>query len=346
MLNFKKVAVAAVVAMSAVSAMASNFRAGDQVYVPAAGYLSGNSGTFISDVFISNLSADSVDVSVIFSQGPAGAQQEFRNLLTLAPNERREIVNFVGTPVAQGGLGLAASANPFGQLIFNACKQGADCINTQDEFGYSINFRDISVESRIYSIPAGTTPAQNPPTTGQLFSGIPWYNFVSSNAANVGLHQVMITGIRNNGTNGQAGTYRANIGMTNASQFSATDIVVSLFDGKTGNKLGEYTERLQPLGHVQRNIAAMFGSFTGAAATNAYAIVEQRNSTATSNAPANCLPEGCPAFFAYGSILDNVSGDATTLEPQYMKPLSKEALAQIYPQTAGKSPLRRSVRRF
>lgn len=343
MLNFKKVAVAAVVAMSAFSAMASNFRAADQVYVPAAGFLVGGSGTFISDMFISNLSADSVDVSVILSQTPQGQTQEFRNLITLSPGERREIVNFFNTPVANGGLGLASG---FGQVVFNACKQGADCINTQDANGYSVNFRDISVESRIYSIPPGTTLAQNPPTTGQLFSGIPWYNFVSSNAANVGLHQVMITGIRNTGTNGQAGTYRANLGLVNASQFSNTDIVASLFDGRTGNKLGEYTERLGPLGHAQRNVSAMFGSFTGASATNAYVLVEQKNSTPTANAPTGCLTDGCPAFFAYGSILDNVSGDATTLEPQYLKPISAEALAVIYPQTAGKSPIRRSVRRF
>jgi hypothetical protein len=343
MLNFKKVAVAAVVTLSAMSAMASNFRAADQVYVPAAGFLAGSSGTFLSDVFISNLSDDAVSVSVIFAQGPTGSLQEFRDLIKLAPRERREITNFVGTSVAQGGLGLT-SGNPFGQLIFNGCKDGADCINSQDDTGFSVNFRNISVESRIYSIPPNTTLAQNPPTTGQLFSGLPWYNFASSNAANVGLNQVFITGIRNNGTNGTAGTYRANIGMVNASQFSNTKVVVSLHDGKTGNKLGEYTESLGPLGHAQRNISAMFPGFTGPTATNAYVIVEQKDSTAAANAPSGCLPEGCPAFFAYGSILDNVSGDATTLEAQYLKPISAEALALIYPPSAGKSPLRRSAR--
>ncbi len=344
MLNFKKVAVAAVVTLSAMSAMASNFRAADQVYVPAAGFLAGSSGTFLSDVFISNLSTDSVSVSVIFSQGPTGSITEFRDLITLAPNERKEIVNFITAPVSSGGLGLSSTNNSFGQLIFNACKQGTDCINSQDGNGFSVNFRNISVESRIYSIPAGTTLAQNPPTTGQLFSGLPWYNFASSNAANVGLHQVFITGIRNNGTNGTPGTYRSNIGMVNASQFSNTQIVVSLFDGRTSNKLGEYTENLGPLGHAQRNISTMFPSFSGSTATNAYVIVEQRNSTAAPNAPTSCLSEGCPAFFAYGSILDNISGDATTLEAQYLKPLSSDALAAIYPPSAGKSPLRRSAK--
>lgn len=341
MQNLKKVAVAAVIALSSVSAMASNFRAADQVYVPAAGYLAGQSGTFISDIFISNLSSDPVTVSVIYASGTNGLQQDFSNLINLAAGERREIVNFFNTPVAQGGLGLA---NGFGQLIFNACKTGASCTDNQDEYGFDPDYRDISVESRIYSIPPGTSLAQNPPTTGQLFSGLPWYNFASSGAANVGLNQVMITGLRNNGGSGQAGTYRANIGLVNASQYSTTQIVVRLYDGKTSNQLGEYTETLSPLGHVQRNVSQMFPSFAGATATNAYVIVEQRNNAAAANAPSSCLPEGCPAFFAYGSILDNVSGDATTLEPQFLKPLSAAALAQIYPSTAGKPGLRRSAR--
>lgn len=343
MQNLKKVAVAAVIALSSVSAMASNFRAADQVYVPAAGYLQGSSGTFISDVFISNLSSDAVDVSVVFSQTQNGTQQDFNKLLRLAAGERREIVNFVNTPVAQGGLGLGPTGNPFGQLIFSACKADADCTTTQDDTGFSPNYRDISVESRIYSIPPGTTLAQNPATTGQLFSGFPWYNFASSDAANVGLNQVQITGLRNTGGAGTAGTYRSNIGLVNASQYSTTQMVVQLFDGKTGAQLGEYTETLAPLGHVQRNVSAMFPSFSGPTATNAYVIVSQRNTTAVNGAPSTCTT-GCPAFFAYGSVLDNVSGDATTLEPQFLKPISAAALQVIYPSASGKPGIRRSSR--
>ena len=70
----KKLGVVAALALCAVSASASNFRGGDQIYVPAIGHLGGISGTFISDVFISNLSTDSVDVSVIFAEGPGGTQ--------------------------------------------------------------------------------------------------------------------------------------------------------------------------------------------------------------------------------------------------------------------------------
>ena len=39
----------------------------------------------------------------------------------------------------------------FGQLIFNACKAGADC-TPDPTTGLNANFRNISVESRIYSV--------------------------------------------------------------------------------------------------------------------------------------------------------------------------------------------------
>ena len=337
MFNLKKFGVAAASLLVAGSALASNFRAADQVYVTAAGHLSGASGTFISDMFLSNLSDDTVTVTMIFSSGASGSIQQNFPAITLAPRERRDVVDFFPT-----ALGLASG---FGQVIFNGCKQGTDCgPATQDANGVSPNFRNISVESRIYSIPPGTTLSQNPPTTGQLFSGYPWYNFVSSDQVPTGLDKVFITGIRNNGAAGTAGTYRANIGLVNASQFSTTTLVVKLFD-KNGAQVGNsFSQTLGPLGHVQPGLASMFSTFTGATAVGGWVTVEQTNSTPTSDAPSSCLPNGCPAFFAYGSVLDNASGDATTLEPQYLKPLSDAAITAIYGQSAGKNNQKRAVR--
>src|SRR4051812_44430252 len=91
LMSMKKIGLAAGVMLFAVSAMASNFRAADQVYVPAAGKI----GTFASDVYVSNPNAFPVTVSVTYSQGPAGAQSNFPNLFTLAANERREFVDFI-----------------------------------------------------------------------------------------------------------------------------------------------------------------------------------------------------------------------------------------------------------
>ena len=320
-------AVAAAILFVAVGAFASNFRVADQVYVPAAGHIVGGNALFISDVFISNLTSDPVDVSVIFSAGAAGgAPQTFNKIVTLAANERQEIPDFVGTK-----LNLTSA---LGQLVFNACKTGGNCDVTTcpngQTTGECADFRNISVESRIYSVASNSANPTTAPSTGQLFSGIPWYNFVSSDAASVGLDKVFLTGLRN------TGQYRTNIGLVNASQFSTTTLVVKLFDGKTNTPIGTpFQQTLGPLGQAQPNIASMFSGFSGATATNAYVTVEQSNTIPTADASANGCPNGCPAFFAYGSSLDNNSGDATTLESQYMKSLwdigaNHGAIACIY----------------
>src|ERR1019366_8738278 len=97
MLKVKQLGVAAAIALFAGAAMASNFRAADQVYVPAAGHASSASATFISDIFISNLTPDSIDVSVIYSTGLTPTPTPFPVVLTLLPNERRELVDFMST---------------------------------------------------------------------------------------------------------------------------------------------------------------------------------------------------------------------------------------------------------
>src|SRR5712691_8070281 len=148
MLKVKNVVAVAILFVAA-GAMASNFRAADQVYVPVAGHVAGASQVFISDVFISNLSNDSVSVSLIFSTGGAGTQTVFRDKIALAAKERREILDFFPTV-----LGLSSG---IGQVIFNGCKQGGNCdVSTCPNgatTGVCPDFRNISVESRIYAIP-------------------------------------------------------------------------------------------------------------------------------------------------------------------------------------------------
>jgi hypothetical protein len=338
MFKLKTLALAALV-LCAFPGKASNFRAADQVYVPAAGKVAGATGTFISDVFVANVTTDTVTVSVIYSSGAGGNVQYFNNLFDLAPGERKEFIDFFVS-----ALGLESG---FGQLVFSGCKKNEDCINTQDADGFSPHFRNIAVQTRIFSIPSGTTLPEKPPTSGQLFSGIPWYNFVSSEMSGLGLDKAFIMGLRNTGGPGQAGTYRGNVGIANASQFSSTDIVITLRNGTTGAQLGQTVKHLSPLGHMQFGIGSEFPAYTGATATNAYIEVEQRNSVATADAPSSCLPRGCPAFFVYGSVLDNLSGDATTLEPMYLKALSDQAIEVIYPLTgtSGPTTIRRAVGR-
>jgi hypothetical protein len=321
MFKVKQLAVTAAITLFAGAAMASNFRAADQVYVPAAGHISSSSATFVSDVFISNLSDDSVDVSVILATGTTGTQTPFPRVLTLGPRERRELRDFIKTT-------LNVQNPTLGQLIFNACKANADC-TPDPTTGLNANYRNISVESRIYSVntPNADANALNTqPTTGQLFSGIPWYNFVSESASGAGLDKVFVTGIRN------TDQYRTNIGFVNASQFSTTTITGTLFSS-TGTQLAQSSFTLQPLGSAQTGVgtAGLFPTFTkSATATGAYAIFQQSGTTPTADAQANGCPTGCPAFFAFGSSLDNQTNDPTTLEPQYLIPLTNNAITCIY----------------
>ena len=321
MFKVKQLGVAAAITMFAGAAMASNFRAADQVYVPAAGHISSSSATFVSDVFISNLSDDSVDVSVILATGTTGTQTPFPHVITLAPRERRELRDFVKTT-------LNVQNPTLGQLIFNACKANADC-TPDPTTGLNANYRNISVESRIYSVNTPNADANTlntQPTTGQLFSGIPWYNFVSESASGAGLDKVFVTGIRN------TDQYRTNIGFVNASQFSTTTITGTLFSS-TGTQLSQSSFTLQPLGSAQGAVgsATIFPAFTKAAtSTGAYAIFQQSGTAPTADAAANGCPTGCPAFFAFGSSLDNQTNDPTTLEPQYLIPLTNNAITCIY----------------
>lgn len=342
MFKIKHLGVTAALILVAAGAMASNFRAADQIYVPVAGHLPSASATFISDLWISNVSSDAVSVSVIYTPfGATPTPQYFDNVITLQPNERKEYIDFFPTALAQ--------SSAFGSLIFNACKQGADCINTQDANGNSPNFRPITVFSRIYSIPAGQTNPAGQPTLGQDMPGIPWYNFVSSRQASAGLGEVFIAGMRNNGNPGDAGTYRGNIGLMNASQFSTTTLVVKLYSGSSpATPIATANVTLGPLGFVQQNVGQMFPAFApGPTSTNAFVTVSQTNNVPTNDAPTTCLPDGCPGFLAYASVLDNVTNDATTLEAVYEKSLSdiSGALDAIYGSAgAGKSNIRRSVK--
>jgi hypothetical protein len=337
----RKLGVAAALILVASGAFASNFRAADQVYVPVAGHAGGSSGVFITDAFLANLTSDSVDVAVIYiprgdnSGGTTPTNlEELRGRITLAPFERKEFLDiFVNT------LGKTAESNPFGMLVFNGCKAGTSCgPDTQNpDTGVSPNFRSISVETRIYQ---ATTPEKG--TTGQLFSGIPWYSFVSTLQSSVQLDKVFITGLTQTGNAGQLGTFRSNVGVVNASEYSRTDIRFRLYQGSLSdaNLKAQTTRTLGPLGNQLYGFTELFPSFIG---SNYFVTVEQVAVTAMPGAPSSCV-QGCPAFLAYGSVLDNISGDATTLESQYLIEMDADALEILYPPNAGKSILRRLVR--
>ena len=85
----KKLLIATALTMCAAGAYASNFRGADQVYIPTAGRIvqtTGAANTFISDVQLANLTADTVVISVIYQpinadtdpNNPSSIGQEFK----------------------------------------------------------------------------------------------------------------------------------------------------------------------------------------------------------------------------------------------------------------------------
>jgi hypothetical protein len=72
--------------------------------------------------------------------------------------------------------------------------------------------------------------------------------------------------------------------------------------------------------------------------------IEQISATPAAGAPETCGANGCPGFFAYGSALDNQTGDPTALEAQYFVQPSAEVLLALYPNSAGKATYRRAAR--
>lgn len=335
----KKFLIATALTMCAAGAYASNFRAADQVYIPTAGRIvQATNNTFISDVQLANLSSDTVVISVIYQpinvdtdpNNPATIGQEFKDIITLAPFERKEYKDFF-----QSALNLQSG---FGLLILNGCKQGVSCAG--DDEGNVANYRSISAESRIYSFKTLQGAASG--TKGQLFSGIPWYNFVSMLQASAGLDQVFVTGITHTANSGTG--FRSNMGLVNASQYSSTDIRLTLYRGRVRveDKVAETVVHLTPLKNIQTNIPGLFP--TAPFNDNYFVVAQQISSTPNpSGVPSTC-DNGCPAFLTYGSVLDNITDDATTLESQYLKELSSAAILVIYPTGAGKQAWRRAVR--
>jgi hypothetical protein len=323
MLNLKRSVVLAAILLTAMSVSASNFRAGDVVYLPSAGHVASGSGAYVTDIYITNLTTSSVDVSVAF--GASGGVDnsaipgQTRSIGTsLAAGERRMIADVTNTifPDKAGSLGF---------LIFFACKTGGSCTNCDTT---PADCSLISVESRIYFLPGSGASAG---TTGQLFPGYPWYSYVSMNDASLGLDKVFIVGLRQEGTRGVSG-YRSNLGILNASQDYSTVITVEVYNG-TGTLVNSKDYNLPPLGHMQFAITDPAPTFATSNSAG-WARVYQKSATLVAGGCSACAP----GFFAFGSVGDNVTGDPTTMESQYYQQLD---IACVYGSKANRRPVRK-----
>lgn len=334
MTNFRRIALVALFLFVAVGASASNFRAADLVYLPAVAKAPGGGGAlFKTDVWIRNVSDVTVDVDVAFARTGGSDQRaalQAANLkrVTLAAGEQREINDILGSL-----FGLSGVPGDVGHLLFFACRAGGNCNDCEAN---SADCKLITVQGRIYTEASGATcpNAVSSCTFGQLFSGQPWYNFVSSDASGIGLDNVFISGIKQTGAPGQAGTYRANVGVANATTDFTLVIRLRLFNANGTQNGSAFTITLEPLGHRQRNVSEIFPGFTG----TGFVVADIQSSTRVTTPPTGETSPPIPGFFAYGSVLDNGSNDPTTQEAMYTKELP---YALVY----NKNNLRRPARK-
>lgn len=330
-MHLKRAALCLTLLVSAATVTANNFRAADTVYLPTAGRVS----NFNTDIYISNPNNERVAVSVAFAPSETADNSavisQAVTLAVLQPGERREILdpmrNIFARP--EGGLG---------QMIFFGCREGAPSCDCASNPG---DCRNITVESRIYATQTAPNCAGGAATctSGQLFAGLPWYSYAARNSP-TGFDRVFIAGIRNFGSrNAPASGYRANVGLVNASQFSSTRLTVTLFDA-SNSQIGSTGVDLGPLGHTQRTLTSLFPAATNLQNAG-YLIVEQTTVTPTAAAAGAGCTDGCPSYFAYGSVLDNVTDDPTTLEGQFFSGLTDTQLGCIFSAKPPTRPVRR-----
>lgn len=293
----------------AMSARGQNFRAADQVYLPAAGHVAGQDATFLTDIWIKNTTTDSVSVSILFiPDNSAPNVMRFSNVVTLRPGENHKEVDVVGALLHVSGAGM---------LVSNGCLAGADC-TPDPTTGENVNYRNVSVESRTY------TSTKCGGTVGQDMPGISW-RFTASQLI-PGMDTLLIVGLRDR-ILGDAG-WRTNIGVANASEYATINLILALIDGLSGAELGVTYVSLKPLESRQQSVAVLFPNIpqlgsrlnrtaAGVPILSPYVRITQSGSIPTADAAAHGCAGGCPAFIAYGSLIDNASGDATTLEAQF-----------------------------
>lgn len=290
---------------------AQSFRIADQVRLLSATHIVSPWSTWVSDVQIANETDDYVSVGIIYGShnGPPVPVSK-RDVLKLAPRQRCEFIDFLGAATSADSrcnvIGAPLATSAFGQVVFNGCIDGADCRPSAPNAMQS--YRNISVTSRIYSYT--TAAGSTAQTVGQNFDAVPWWAYGDAR------NPLTITGIR------ASAAYHTNVGLVNNSDAQPVTLTLTLYDGASHSQRDQVQVQLAPFESRQQGVTELFpllGAWSrlnrGRAATNAYIVV-----TSTSD----------DGFFAYGSLIDSRSGDATTLEATFGRALSEGQIDVLF----------------
>lgn len=338
-------ALAAVLLLTAAFPAWADFNASDLILVPVVVHGEGvDSSVWRSDLFITNVEAD-VNVDVMLVYAPSGLRDNSylfyssnprqywlggreeegfgfvdETLADILPNETVVLEDLVGEYFSDS-LGTGGA----GALIVFAYEAG-----TLDAETGRVQ-RNIVVNSRTYNETTVWSPdpdnegeyLEEAATYGQNMPGVAWYNLADAGAVSEETgdfsYEILLGGAENE-------DYRFNVGVFNSSDIQ-TSLLVRIkpyqadgqpyLDEDTGNELSVVTT-LPPLCHLQYN-AVLALSFSLEDVENIRIEVGIAGFTTTSVNPV-------PMLKSYGSLVDNVSNDPTTILPTFEAPYNVECM--------------------
>ncbi len=314
---------------------AASWQAAELIYVPAVAHTEGAAGSeWRTDLFITNMDDVNMDVAMVYLPsglvdngfrfsdrstwlGPREDQGfGFVNeaLADIPPNGTVVLRDVVGEYwVEQAGLG------GLGAMVIFAYEAG-----TLEDDGTKVDALAIA-NARIFNdttvwVPEGHGFVEEPATYGQGMPGVAWYNLADPAAVTEDVdysYMVLVAGEENP-------RYRFNVGVLNASDPQTTiTIALQPFQANGEPYLNEdenpivSLQVVPPLAHLQ-----FFRVFNTWGLEN----IEPSMVKVSFVAWASNNPDPVPAFATYGSLVDDVSGDPTTVMGSFGMPYDVECV--------------------
>lgn len=333
----------ACVLMASAGLVHAEFRVSDLVYVPVVAHSVGaNDSVWRSDVKITNMEAeDNIDVALVLL--PSGLHS---NASTLYDR------TFTAGGREADGFGILdeelADIPPGASIVLEdviekywPAQTGLNGQGALVVFSYlsgslqpdgSRDYRNMLVSSRTYNVATIYTPdpdneggfLESTGTYGQTIPGVPFYDLADGGFKDDtrDFSFVWLDGARENDA------FRYNLGVVNTSDPQTTLVLkIQPFDADGQPFFGDSelplaaTIQVPPLAHLQyfQILSSMFGFSDLDQATLKISILSW---TSTGVDPH-------PTFTTYGSLVDNVTNDATTFTPTFAQPYDIDCMWSI-----------------
>lgn len=298
--------------LAATSAFAQS--GADQSYLLSFANLNTGAKTYYSHVRLTNLTSHELSISATFI--PAGQTDndpayplsiEHGNVIRLAPHQ----IGF-----EPSGFAEKLTAQGIGIVVFNAYRTDVAPWLQHDQTSNDLE-SSFLVETEVEIAVNGKSG-----THRQTVNGIPWFDYASSDYP--GRDRLEIDAVREDGVT------HFSIYIANASQYSRTTVLLTLYD-RFGVRQGGISDTLGPLESAIVNVAQYFPVFAINRANrlppldSPYFVIEQTNSVkVTEGCP---VGDACPAFLALG-VMTLPSGAAMTIPAHWLIPDQSKQLAQ------------------